>query len=400
MDDCAPSSQQLMMYALSRPLQHRSLIMLAKLPCRSLVVLAALLLTPGVACANAGTPLMWLTLGHLLLGNLLLGMAEGALLERLYPCRTCRAVLAMIAANYVSSWVGVLLVYGVLLPGEANRQILDLFDITTIRVGMPLLIVFMYVLTVVLEWPLVRWALPPSADEAARPWREALRASFVIQSCSYLVLMFFYAYAGSYTLIEAEVVDARQFALPRGLQLYYILPDGKTVVRRGLDDLAEPAAFVFRDAAAQSVALRVSGPPQEGTVWQLQATGAKNGGPPSVRWALPLPSQHFADGCLLAEHRFRVVPVLVAGHSKSIPSSCGGRYVTSVWAAEGFEDRVRRRSLGLETGVGSWRVQTATELPGDLIVFQVGRDQICLYDPARQRIALLARGRDPVVVWK
>jgi hypothetical protein len=39
-----------------------------------------------------------------------------------------------------------------------------------------------------------------------------------------------------------------------------------------------------------------------------------------------------------------------------------------------------------------------THLPDDYIVFQLGDDQICLFDISKRQIALSARGQDPIVV--
>ena len=44
-----------------------------------------------------------------------------------------------------------------------------------------------------------------------------------------------------------------------------------------------------------------------------------------------------------------------------------------------------------------WPVSNATHIAGDYGVFQLGKDQICLLDPEKKRIALVARGFGPVV---
>src|SRR6478672_6937275 len=60
------------------------------------------------ASANVGTPLMWATMGHLFLGNALIGLLEGLLLGRLFKVPVRSAILTMIAANYLSAWVGMI----------------------------------------------------------------------------------------------------------------------------------------------------------------------------------------------------------------------------------------------------------------------------------------------------
>ena len=72
------------------------------------------------------------------------------------------------------------------------------------------------------------------------------------------------------------------------------------------------------------------------------------------------------------------------------------------WARRGM--RASRTDTGTEFRVafemplGDWRICDATHLPGDYVLFQLGRDQICIFDPMQKRIALVARGRGPVAV--
>ena len=72
------------------------------------------------------------------------------------------------------------------------------------------------------------------------------------------------------------------------------------------------------------------------------------------------------------------------------------------WAVEGIsgENKAdgRKFRFSLETPFACWPVRNATQVEGDLVVFQLGRDQICLLDPATRRIALIARGQGPIVV--
>ena len=51
-----------------------------------------------------------------------------------------------------------------------------------------------------------------------------------------------------------------------------------------------------------------------------------------------------------------------------------------------------------ETPFGAWTVRNAVHLPYDKVLFQLGDDQICAFDPVRRRVGLLWRGRGPVPV--
>src|SRR5262249_284540 len=72
-----------------------------------ILALAAIVFAmPAVALANVGTPLMWASAAHLVLGNAIIGLLEGLLLSGLFKLRAARAIGLMIAANYFSAWVG------------------------------------------------------------------------------------------------------------------------------------------------------------------------------------------------------------------------------------------------------------------------------------------------------
>jgi hypothetical protein len=57
-------------------------------------------------------------------------------------------------------------------------------------------------------------------------------------------------------------------------------------------------------------------------------------------------------------------------------------------------------SFSFETPFVAWSVRNATHLPSDRILFQLGDDQICVYDPEKKEIALLAEGRGPIAVMQ
>jgi hypothetical protein len=75
---------------------------------------------------------------------------------------------------------------------------------------------------------------------------------------------------------------------------------------------------------------------------------------------------------------------------------------TGFWPIEGLRGKNEKTGetiyFSLETPFVSWIARSATQLPGDYVVFQLGDDQICLFETATKKIALLARGQGPVVV--
>ncbi|MCL4215506.1 MAG: hypothetical protein KJ052_00650 [Candidatus Hydrogenedentes bacterium] len=72
------------------------------------------------------------------------------------------------------------------------------------------------------------------------------------------------------------------------------------------------------------------------------------------------------------------------------------------WALEGLrgtnEATGARARFSVELPVARWPIRKAVQLPGDNVLFQLGPNQICLYDPIRDELALVAKGRQPVLV--
>ena len=79
---------------------------------------------------------------------------------------------------------------------------------------------------------------------------------------------------------------------------------------------------------------------------------------------------------------------------------------SSVWQCETegteitCENRVTEKKycLAMSSSAVYWNISNAVQLGGDLVVFQLGYDQICLLHIPTKRLALIARGRSPLVV--
>jgi hypothetical protein len=107
---------------------------------------------PQNAWANAGTPLMWAGMIHLVVGNAVIGVLEGLLLGWLFCLPGGKAIGAMIAANYASAWLGGLYIRGAMV--EALPM-----DLTNGWFWFWFMVVATYGLTLLLEWPFIAWGL-------------------------------------------------------------------------------------------------------------------------------------------------------------------------------------------------------------------------------------------------
>src|SRR5262249_19254295 len=75
----------------------------------ALAICVVAVLCPISALADVGTPLVWANAFHLFLGNAFIGLFEGWLLARVFRLPKRRCIWTMIAANYLSAWVGMML---------------------------------------------------------------------------------------------------------------------------------------------------------------------------------------------------------------------------------------------------------------------------------------------------
>ncbi|MGE3309581.1 MAG: hypothetical protein AB7O66_06380 [Limisphaerales bacterium] len=71
-----------------------------------LPLIVAGVLLPASAHADVGTPLVWASTFHLLIGNAIIGAFEGWLLWRYVGLAAPRRLWPLIAANYLSAWIG------------------------------------------------------------------------------------------------------------------------------------------------------------------------------------------------------------------------------------------------------------------------------------------------------
>lgn len=354
---------------------------------------AAGLLFPAIAWANAGTPLMWVGAFHLFVGNMLIGLFEGSLLARFAKVRHGRAVGVMILANYLSAWLGgavPLAKWGNLIP----------ITIETLRPWFWGLVVVAFLVSCTLEWPLVRWACGPGE----RPWRRAWRMTLLVNGISYPLLFGgYWLVSGTGFLTGVEVVRPEEMPELAEYSLYYISRGGDVIERAiGSSDSRVIAS------------LGIVGP--RGRLW---VRSRKDGGfdlmaavenPATGEKRFETVRERFAQvaGVTEIETRFSDQPESMLWRSFGDAARLGPesrwRISTGFWSAAGISGRNSASEeyfrLSLETQFVSWPAGCATHLKGDLVVFQLGDDQVCLLDPFRRRIALLARGQGPVVALR
>lgn len=363
-------------------------------PLLSLVVVGLTAL-PQQASANAGTPLMWAGMIHLAIGNALIGLLEGFLLVWLFRVPRAKAVGAMIAANYTSAWLGGLFIRGAIvaaLPMDLNNGWFWFW----------VMVVVTYGLTLLLEWPFVAWGFRGTQDWLKR----SVRASVLVQSCSYILLFGCYWMASGTSLYtKMHIVAPKDLSLPESVLVYFIAPSDGHVYRRDLTGGDEQRIYELH-SIDDNDRLFVRPSAADTNQWDLMAR-LETADHRSPRFVLVLTnlrveaapdwrSTHNPPDYEGTWFNFGQVQCLGSATNSQWEFRAG------FWPVEGLlasrKKTGERVHFSYETPFGAWTVRNAVHLPTDKVLFQLGHDQICGFDPVEHRVALLWHGRGPVAV--
>jgi hypothetical protein len=362
----------------------------------SLLVFIVLVAFPYSALANAGTPLMWAGMLHLVFGNALIGVFEGLLIARLFSLPKRKTVLVMIGANYFSAWAG-----GVFLNGKIADWLHP--DINNGWRWFWIMVALTYLLTLLLEWPFVAFCF-----RRAENWLpKSIRANVLAQSASYALLFGWYWMAsGTSLLTKLQVTSPTELALPQGVVVYFISTADGNAYRRPLVGGTETKVCELHSTNTDD-RLFVRPSQQDKSRWDLVArleTGDSRN-PTFVEVLTNLVVEAALD------HRatYTSPPQYEGtwfnfGEASPLGSATNGewKFWAGFWPIEGLgvENKAThtRMHYSYETPFGAWTVRNAVQLPSNKLVFQLGHDQICAFDPQSRKVALLWHGRGPVPV--
>jgi hypothetical protein len=358
---------------------------------KSIPLSVAVLLLPAYAFADAGTPLMWFTMLHLAIGNLIIGLAEGALIILIYKTRKLATLLIMVLANYASMLAGFTLIdfVGVPIMEHAIKEA-PLYIAPKALVAM---IFVSYLLTIILEWPFCLWILK------SRPRRlmTSLAASAIVQTASYAVIVPMYLLVSPVSLYTNVKLDPSLSFANNNATVYYISEKDGSInsVRTNGSKHRKVLDTKITDGYAR---LFISNP-QKGKDKELWVKGY-----PDEKSATLLikdftdkqTSVVQSDGNTVQGTWFDFeVKDLRPAEQKDLTVQAG------FWAAEGLSVRDKTGknvlSVALETPFIAWYPRNVTVLPGDQVVYQLD-DRIVLLDIRKRKIGLLTTGRGPTVV--
>lgn len=304
----------------------------------------------------------------------------------------------MIFANFVSAAIGYFLVVFLALRGALDFGI----NVDTTDLGMWLyltgIILTLYLLTALLEWPFCLWVL--KALKYTGPMaRTSLSVSLIVQSISYALLIPMYYAASDFTVFTRLNSDpSLSFVRNPTAEVYFISETDGDVYKIKLDGTNRQKVFDTR----------IDDPSK--TLFMSNQKGGKI-------WKLWIGHRIGADSTLISDSFSRVIPQPNDKNNTDdyderwpesaespidlrLPNQRKQEIVIHYWARQGLwvldDLEGKAYDVGLETPFVEWKSRYATILPGDQVVYQLG-EQIVILDLNSRKIGLIAYGRSPVV---
>lgn len=337
------------------------------------------------ASANAGTPLLWVSLFHLALGNFFLGLLEGALIAKFFHIPTGRTIRWMILANYLSAFAALV---------GMDRFHDRWAQLETARGFFVLEVVLAYVMTLLLEWPFVLWAF-----RGTPAWlSKSLRASLAVQTISYVLLFGVYAPFSNISLLtQWRVVSPDRLAVPEDVAIFYIAKADGGVYRMGKEPAEDVKIGGSPGKLDESAWLELGDSTTDSNAWALLGVNWAN---QTVILDRLLPRPAF-DSFQAAATRQRFFGTHKHGYHVGKAAEDPWELIWFSWPEVGvrWQRRNERVRLGWGTPLGGWMVRRVIGLPEDHFLIVLG-DQICLAGLSKREITVLRRGWDALAFLK
>ena len=387
------------------------------------MVSLATIMLPTIAWANMG-PAIAVKYGiHLMFLTWVIAIGESILLATLFRTWKLMIYVYMMAANVTSAWLGMRFVNS----GYAAQFMGDV----TIENLIPTFWNMVYVtffLTMFIEFPFFLAAL------YGKQWLvpKAVAATIFVHCISYSLLFFFYNGETSMNLVtELEVVPATAFIVEEDYDLFYISPDGKHVMRSDLmgketeiiatldldggPDRLETCLRKVVEESMDELGQRDHAPHHcVSCEFDLYVVANGHG----VRDAVLLLENFSPDAAVHYDsfgyhnlERFEANNYREYPGFRNFGDAENWEFESDFWGVlflreikQGSHAYIGSKnqasswnSYRISTPFVQWSVQNGSHIAGDYGVFKLGEDQICILDPEKKRIALIARGFGPVV---
>ncbi|MFH1692393.1 MAG: hypothetical protein ABIC68_07540 [Candidatus Omnitrophota bacterium] len=370
----------------------KKMFLLSRLIC---FAVAVFLVSPCIASADAGTPLMWAGVFHLLIGNALIGILEGFIISRVFKVKAIRSILIMALANYFS------MIAGFAILSLITTSLESFITLYSIKMFLAVFLIISFMLSVVLEWPFCCWILRKQTDIKRKAWR----ASLIVQTISYAFIIPLYLLSSGISLLTDCKIDKTLSFVKSGAWVYYIAGDNCSVNKIRVDGSAMEMVTRLDGKSGEAARLFVR-PSETRGQWDL---GVVDRTPDRVLFEKILlrdftdtaePFRHW-DGELYEKEPDSWGNVGISDFR--LLDGRDWKFSVGFWAAEGLHARSDSEGkniyVALETPFAQWIIRNVSVLPGNQAVFELGKNQIVVLDLETRKIGLLAFGKGPVVVF-
>lgn len=305
----------------------------------------------------------------------------------------------MIVANYFSAWVG-----GCYINSWIQNQLP--LDLNNAWGWYWIMVAATYIITLLIEWPFIVFLARGARDVK----RKSLSATLKVQTVSYLILFCIYWPISNTSLYtQTQIVPPEKLELPANVTIYYISADDGDIYKRTLAREAPQKIYDLNSDDDQDKLLAKPNPSEQKSEdqlseWELVARIEKKKQLLSVisstQAETPTDPLHDASQTFTFENTDRSFGRALI--FKSSESKIKWDVFADFWAAGGLvatEISTRKKvKLAYDTPLKSWPIRNPTYLPSDQVLFQLGKDQICIFDPITRKVALLTKGRGAVAV--
>ncbi len=324
---------------------------------------------------------------YLFVANPVLGLVEGGLVAWLLRRPRWRLICSLILANYLSA----ILARSVLLPlarlwmQPAMPWVAPLWGFWLLSVP----VVGLFVLTVLVEWPFAMWGI-----RSDRPGRlRTLLASTAAQIVTFPAIVLLLISGSSTSFVTTTNRDPGLAALLAETTIYYVADGGATV---RVMDAASGDDGLFESIAPND--------PEPGNN-RLLLCAADESDSYDLRLDLGPEAPLSATDLGRLDSGFSRVGPTGRDHCLKSIQIIPPRGRLRVTLADGAMDGLRvsgkdfEGSYAMATPFARWYPEHVTLLPGNLLIFGMA-EHIWLLHPESGRIAVLAKGRSPVVRWR
>ena len=309
--------------------------------------------------ANSASALVFETPKDLIMINSLIVLLEGLLISKIWKISRLRCVLIMSIANLISASMGV----------SFTRIGIVSLDVTieSAKWVLTITMISLLILTLVLEYPFVAWI----ASGLNITSTQKIRALLIVHFVSYSIIVLpWYFFINHFSLLKLDPTTVEALGEDPH-RLAFISRDRKKIMLYNLTSHKIVGSYPFEGSISHL------------TPWYFSSDL-------EFEQSQFLPSSEDNRWSRVAVRQLRDPETLEVELEADSDWKNGLRIRDSRSGSEDF--------YKLKTPSIDWDISSVTQIRDGLVVFELGRNQICLADFRKKKIALIDRGFDPVVL--